>query len=186
MTWETWVQSKVESSQRLKKWYLMIPCLTLRIIRYGSRVKWSNPEKGIAPSPTPQYSSFWKQSLMLCMYPFSQNTKILDLCNKTENCFPVLLFVASHSENLTLLRKYIRFEKYWFSIVFDGRVQFTIELQGQIWRYSWYKGCYSDPSLLPQFKSWSRLCITLIWVGNVWILLFSLQLWVNCKTDWVL
>ena len=39
--------------QRLKKWYLMPPCLTLSIIRSGSRVKWSNPGKGVAPSPTP-------------------------------------------------------------------------------------------------------------------------------------
>ena len=36
---ETWVQSQVESYQRLKKWYLMPPCLTLSIIRCGSRVK---------------------------------------------------------------------------------------------------------------------------------------------------
>ena len=36
----------------LIKWYLMPPCLTLSIIRYGSRVKWSNPGKGVAPSPT--------------------------------------------------------------------------------------------------------------------------------------
>ena len=39
---ETWVQSQVELYQRLKKWYLISPCLTLSIIRYGSRVKWSN------------------------------------------------------------------------------------------------------------------------------------------------
>ena len=45
MARETLVQSQVESYQRLKKWYLMPPCLTLSIIRYGSRVKWSNPEK---------------------------------------------------------------------------------------------------------------------------------------------
>ena len=31
--------SQVESYQRLKKWYLMLPCLALSIIRYGSRVK---------------------------------------------------------------------------------------------------------------------------------------------------
>ena len=49
---ETWVRSQVESYQRLKKWYLMPHCLTLSIIRYGSRVKWSNPGKGVAPSPT--------------------------------------------------------------------------------------------------------------------------------------
>ena len=46
---ETGVQSPVESYQRLKKWYLMLPCLALSIIRYGSRVKWSNPGKGVAP-----------------------------------------------------------------------------------------------------------------------------------------
>ena len=37
---------------KTQKWYLMPPCLTLSIIRYGSRVKWSNPGKGVAPSPT--------------------------------------------------------------------------------------------------------------------------------------
>ena len=52
---ETRVQYQVESYQRLKKWYLMLPCLTLSIIRYGSRVKWSNPGKGVAPFPTPRW-----------------------------------------------------------------------------------------------------------------------------------
>ena len=37
------------------KWYLMPLCLTLSIITYGSRVKWGNPEKRVAPSPTPLY-----------------------------------------------------------------------------------------------------------------------------------
>ena len=58
---ETWVQSQVESYQRLKKWYLMPPCLTLSIIRYGSRVKWSNPGKGVAASPTPWCSKLSKR-----------------------------------------------------------------------------------------------------------------------------
>ena len=52
MVQETWVQSQVESYQRLKKWYMMPPCLTLSIIRYRSRVKWVNPEKGVGPSLT--------------------------------------------------------------------------------------------------------------------------------------
>ena len=52
MARETWVRSQVESYQRLKKWYLTPPCLTLSIIRFGSRVKWSNPGKGVVPSPT--------------------------------------------------------------------------------------------------------------------------------------
>ena len=46
------VQSQVESYQRLKKWYLISPSLTLSIIRYVSREKWSNPRKGVAPFPT--------------------------------------------------------------------------------------------------------------------------------------
>ena len=42
MAWETRVQSQVKSYQRLKKWYLMPPCLTLKNV---STVKWSNPGK---------------------------------------------------------------------------------------------------------------------------------------------
>ena len=71
MVRETKVQSQVESYQKLKKWYLMLPCLTLSIIRYGSRVKWSNPGKGVAPFPTPRCSSYWKGSVWVnldCSY----------------------------------------------------------------------------------------------------------------------
>ena len=51
----------------LKKWYLMPPCLTLSIIRYGSRVKWSNPRKGVAPSLTLRCSSYQKGSLQVIL-----------------------------------------------------------------------------------------------------------------------
>ena len=44
---------QVESYQRLKKWYLKPPCLTLSFIRYVLWVRWSNPGKGVAPFPTP-------------------------------------------------------------------------------------------------------------------------------------
>ena len=64
MARETWVQSQVESYQRLKKWYLMPPCLTFR---YGSRVKWSNPWKRVAPSSTPWCSSYRKGSLRVTL-----------------------------------------------------------------------------------------------------------------------
>ena len=63
MARETWIQSQVESYQRLKKWCLMLPCLTLSIIRYESRVKWSHPEKEVAPSPIPWCSSYRKGRL---------------------------------------------------------------------------------------------------------------------------
>ena len=42
---------------KTQKWYLMLPCLTLNIIRNRSRVKWSNLRKVIAPYPTPWCSS---------------------------------------------------------------------------------------------------------------------------------
>ena len=53
----------IESYQRLKKWYLIPPCLTLSIIRYVSRVKWVNPGKGVVPSPTPWSNSYQKGRL---------------------------------------------------------------------------------------------------------------------------
>ena len=67
MALETRVQSQVESCQRLKKWYLMPPCLTLSIIRNGSRVKWSNPGKGVALFSTPWCSSYRKGSLRVTL-----------------------------------------------------------------------------------------------------------------------
>ena len=63
MVRETWVQSYVASYQRHKRWYLIPPCLTLSSIRYVSRVKWSNPGKGVALSPTLPCSSYRKGSL---------------------------------------------------------------------------------------------------------------------------
>ena len=46
---------------RLKKWYLMPLCLTIRIIRYLSKVKWSYPGKRVAPTSTLYYriGSLW-------------------------------------------------------------------------------------------------------------------------------
>ena len=57
IAWEIRVKCQVESYQRLKKWYLMPPCLTLSIVRYVSRIKWSNPKKRVGPSPMPWCSS---------------------------------------------------------------------------------------------------------------------------------
>ena len=93
MARETWVQSQVESYQRLKKWYLMPPCLTLSIIRYGSRVKWSNSGKGVAPSPTPWCSSYRKGSLRVT----------LDYCRQ----FYLLISISIRNEVLSQILKNI-------------------------------------------------------------------------------
>ena len=50
-----------------KKWYLIPPCLTLSIIRYISKVKWSNPGEGVVPSTRPQCSSYWKGSFRVAL-----------------------------------------------------------------------------------------------------------------------
>ena len=52
---------------KTQKWYLMPPCLTLSIVKYVSRVKWSNPGKGVTPSPTPWCSSYRKGSLRVTL-----------------------------------------------------------------------------------------------------------------------
>ena len=67
MVRKTWVQSQVASYQRLLKWYLILPYLTLSNIRYVSRVKSSNPRKGVVPSPTPWRISYWKGSLLVAL-----------------------------------------------------------------------------------------------------------------------
>ena len=55
------------------------------------------------------------------------------------------------------------------------------------WRCPWYN-CYRRRKWTRrhEFKSWTRLIafhIALIPLGKVWIQLFSLQLWVNSRTD---
>ena len=48
---------------KTQKCYLMFPCLTLIIIRYVSRVKLTNPGKGVAPYPTLWCSRYQKKKL---------------------------------------------------------------------------------------------------------------------------
>ena len=47
--------------------YLKPPCLTLNNIWYVSRVKWNNPRKEVARSPTARCSSYWKGSLLVIL-----------------------------------------------------------------------------------------------------------------------
>ena len=128
MVQETEVQSQVESYQRLKKRYLRLPCLTLSIIRYETRVKWSNPKNGVAPSRTPRCSSYWKgslrvtldYSLQLYLYIYIY-IYIYIFCHPQAECFIVsqLFSVASHIGRFKLGLKpaqlYVRFSIILFS-----------------------------------------------------------------------
>ena len=71
--------------------------LTLSDIRYVSRVKWSNPGEGVAPSPTPRCNSYWKGSLLVT----------LDNCRQQLfNCYLTQIFLFNI------------YEKYW-TVLFD-------------------------------------------------------------------
>ena len=73
MVRETWLQSQVASYQRLLKWYLIPPCLTLSIIGYVSRVKWSNLGKRVAPGVVAiEKGDFWSPSTMVANYYYIQ------------------------------------------------------------------------------------------------------------------
>ena len=45
----------------------MVLDASLLRVMYGSRVKWSNPRKGVVPSPTPWCSSYQKGSLQVTL-----------------------------------------------------------------------------------------------------------------------
>ena len=63
VVWETRFNPRLSHIKDSKKWYLMLLCLTLSIIRYGSRIKRSYIENGVVPSPTLCCSSYWKGRL---------------------------------------------------------------------------------------------------------------------------
>ena len=104
MVRETWVQFQIESYQRLKKWYLMPLSLTPSIIRYGSRVKWSNPGNGVAPSPTPWCSGYWQRCLWVAL-DWGRSRQLID--SKLEKLY--LFWPWDYSKKKKLLIKiYIR------------------------------------------------------------------------------
>ena len=76
MVRETWVQSQVESYQKTLKMVFDTSLLNTQQYRYVSSVKWSNPGKGVAPSPIPRYSSYWKWSLLVA-FDYRETTSLL-------------------------------------------------------------------------------------------------------------
>ena len=92
-----WVKPKTEK----KKWYLTPPCLTLSIIRYGSKV-WSNPEKGVASSSTPWCSSYWKRSLQVTFDYGHQLYLLTYYCQWLLNK-PMYLYFLKLTDHLTML-----------------------------------------------------------------------------------
>ena len=103
LAWEIGVQSQPESYQRYKKWYLMPPCLTLSNIRFISRVKWSNPRKGVTPFSTPQCNSYYKGSFRVA---FDYSRQLYLLYNYSE-------FIPQWVLNaVVLMPDFVNFSKY--------------------------------------------------------------------------
>ena len=75
------------------KRYLIHTCLTLSKIRYVSRVKWSNPMKRIAPSPTLWGSSYWKESLRVALV---YGRQLLLICIKIDLVLNNLQWLICH------------------------------------------------------------------------------------------
>ena len=80
-----------------QKWNLMPLCFRLDIIRYVSKVKWSNPGKGVARSLTPRCSSYWKGSLPVTL-DYTRQLFLYIYCHPQTDCFVVsqLFSVARH------------------------------------------------------------------------------------------
>ena len=131
MARETWVQSQVESYQRLKKWYLMPPGLTPSIIRYGSRVKWSNTGKGVAASPTPWYCSYRKGAFGSLstkgrqLY-FTYSNYITNHINSNHDTINFILLLTSEVESYQKLKEwYLMPPCSTFSIRWGSRVKWS-------------------------------------------------------------
>ena len=100
------------------KWYLIPPCLTLSNMRYVSRVKWSNPGKGVASSPTPRCSSYWKGSLLVtldygrqlsysCCIPWSALLHIHHAASHGYHCYMLVQLVLDSEFSKELLNSFI-------------------------------------------------------------------------------
>ena len=116
------VQSQVDSYQRLKKWYLMAPYLTFSIIRYGSRVKWSNLGNGVVLSllhlsvVAVEKGAFGSPSTMVTnftlLYLYWGRFWILTIAQKTKDLF--LCFDIK--QVLTTAQVLVNITSFWFRI----------------------------------------------------------------------
>lgn len=88
MVQETRVQSLVKSYQKLKKFHLMPPCLTLSRTRCESGERREMQEKNVLPSLTSQYRSQCKGTMISILIGF----KVKEEC-KVELRFAFVVFL---------------------------------------------------------------------------------------------
>ena len=78
------------------KLYFILPCLTLNKLRYASRVKWSNPAEGVAPSLTPrciEKGAFRSLSTMVTNFTLCSNLVFLHTDTHTHTYIYIYIYI---------------------------------------------------------------------------------------------
>ena len=83
----------------------MLPCLTLSIIKDESRVKWSNPGKGVVPSPTTWCSSYQKGAFRSPSTTVTNFTHLLTLGLKIQNLQSMHTYFTQKCKELVVKKK---------------------------------------------------------------------------------
>ena len=97
------------SGRVIPKTQKMPSCLTLSIIRYRSRVKWVNPEKGVAPSLIPRCSSNWKGSLLVTL-DYSHQLYLLTCLLESKKCSHTIVLIWQQLGRIPVLFYQVRFQ----------------------------------------------------------------------------
>ena len=108
------------------------PCLTLSNIRYVSRVKWSNPRKRVAPSPTFWCSSYWKGNLLVA-FDYSHQLYFVYLL--------VWIILYNKPDIFTI---FFLMGRTYFPSIFH---HLTKEMSAEIYKKKWYSKVILLPSL---------------------------------------
>ena len=166
----------------------MPPCLTLSNIRYVSRIKWSNPEKGVASSLTPRCSNYWKgafwspsttvESLQrgnigfptsvlgmtlncIWWWGFSPGVwRMWRMCHYSSPFSPglVVLFKVAFGSN-SIVQSFIR-----IIIIYHHHVTPSARISLIFSRHTSLS--FIAPGLV--FRATSRMCTELLYVGSSW------------------
>ena len=131
----------------------MPPCLTLSIIRYGSRVKWSNPGKGVAPSPTPWCSKLSKREPS--GHPRLWSPTLLTYLTKPNQTKPSFNQFFSHKYSYLIV--ICVHTVIWFQVfLFNANNLRTIIFFQVFQAIRWFKTFGSDKNLDDQARSGRR------------------------------
>ena len=119
------------------------PCLTLSIITYVSRVKWSNLGEGVAPSRTPLCSSYRKGSLQIILDYGRQLYFYHSVANWMVNCF----ILHKHFKCIALINLAILYFFNWVIFIYKHfrNLAYCNGYHPRKWAQEY------------EFKSWTRM-----------------------------